>query len=152
MKKRQFMGKRETREFLEKVSEQFGEVNAEKVEFAHHEDNIIYILDDKVEFIEKDGKIIPFLGGSIVENLPTVTVDMGAIRFVCNGADIMAPGITDLDDFSENDIVVVRDNTHGKPLAVGAALKSSDEINSLRKGRVVSNLHYVGDPIWEDIS
>ncbi|MBD3205895.1 DUF1947 domain-containing protein [Candidatus Bathyarchaeota archaeon] len=152
MKKRQFMGKRETREFLEKVSEQYGEISAEKIEFAQHEDNIIYILDDNVEFIEKDGKIIPFLGGSIVDRLPSVTVDMGAIRFVCNGADIMAPGITDLDDFKESDIVVIRDNTHGKPLAIGEAIKSDDDISSLKKGRVVSNLHYVGDTIWEDIS
>jgi len=152
MKKRQFMGKREIREFLEKISENYGEIDADKVEFAEHEESIIYILDDKIELIKNEELIFPFLGGSIVELLPSVTVDMGAIRFVCNGADIMAPGITDLDDFCKDDVVAVRDKTHGKAIAVGVAHKSSEEIKSLKKGKVIGSLHYVGDDLWESLS
>jgi PUA domain protein len=146
------MGKREIQEFLEKISKKYGEIDADKVEFAEQEESIVYILDDKIELIKNEELIFPFLGGSIVERLPSVIVDMGAIRFVCNGADIMAPGITKLDYFSKEDVVVIRDNTHGKALAVGVALKFSEEINSLKKGKVITNLHYVGDELWESLS
>jgi predicted RNA-binding protein (TIGR00451 family) len=43
---------------------------------------------------------------------------------------------------------VVRDVTHGKALAIGRALKSTPEIEAARKGKVVENLHYVGDRLW----
>ncbi|NIN69992.1 MAG: RNA-binding protein, partial [Anaerolineae bacterium] len=91
----------------------------------------------------------PYLGGTHVDRLPRVVVDMGAIPYVCNGADVMAPGVTDMDSFMAGDLVVVRDVTHGKALAVGRALKSSSDIEAARKGKVLENLHYVGDRLWK---
>jgi PUA domain protein len=74
---------------------------------------------------------------------------MGAVPYVCNGADVMAPGIKDMDQFDAGDLVVVRDVAHGKALAVGKALKSSSDIEKNRKGRAIENLHYVGDSLWK---
>jgi predicted RNA-binding protein (TIGR00451 family) len=75
---------------------------------------------------------------------------MGAIPFVCKGADVMAPGITEIKTpFEEGALVVIRDVKHGKALALGKALRSSTSIMTEKKGKVIKNLHYVGDKIWE---
>ena len=79
----------------------------------------------------------------------TVTVDMGAIRFVSNGADIMSPGIVDASEGVEaGDIVLIIDETHAKPLAIGVSLISGKEMVENDSGKAVETKHYVGDDIW----
>lgn len=78
-----------------------------------------------------------------------VTVDMGAVPFVYNGADVMAPGIVDADPgIREGDLVWVRDETHGRPLAVGRALMDGPTMAREEKGKAVETLHHVGDDLW----
>ncbi len=99
---------------------------------------------------ESEGSLYPTLRCKCVDSLPAVIVDMGAIPFVCKGADVMAPGITEIKKpFEEAALVVIRDVKHGKALAIGKALKPSAEIMAEKKGKVIHNLHYVGDKIWE---
>ena len=74
---------------------------------------------------------------------------MPAVPFIAKGADVMRPGIKELDEFSKNSFVVIVDENNRKPLAVGLALFSSVEINSLEKGRTIRTIHFVGDPIWK---
>src|SRR5439155_20644951 len=51
-----------------------------------------------------------------------VTVDMGAVRFIYNGADVMAPGIMEADPtIRAGEIVWVRDEKNRRALAVGQA-------------------------------
>ncbi len=79
-----------------------------------------------------------------------VTVDMGAVPHVSNGADVMAPGIVDADpDIEEGHLVWVRDEKNMVPLAVGRALLSASEMVSADRGRAIHTLHHVGDWIWE---
>ena len=50
---------------------------------------------------------------------------MGAVKFMSSGADVMRPGITELDhEIKKDEIVVVVDQTHKKPLCVSKALFS----------------------------
>ncbi|MEM4268015.1 MAG: PUA domain-containing protein [Candidatus Woesearchaeota archaeon] len=79
--------------------------------------------------------------------LKKAVVDMGAVRFIANGADIMRPGIVETSKFAAGELVSVVDLIHQKPLSVSIALFSSDEIIGLTKGRVLQNIHYVGDRI-----
>ncbi|MCF2142370.1 MAG: RNA-binding protein [Candidatus Heimdallarchaeota archaeon] len=82
-------------------------------------------------------------------HLPTVTVDMGAVPYVTNGADIMAPGIVKVTPgLKQGEFVVIEDERHGKALAVGKLLVNSDEILTRKKGKVIKNIHYVNDEIW----
>ena len=75
---------------------------------------------------------------------------MGAIPYVCNGADVMSPGITGIDgDFNEGDLVIVKDEKHRKSLAVGVALVSSVDMMEMQKGKAVKSIHYVGDKLWK---
>ncbi len=80
--------------------------------------------------------------------LPQVVVDMGAVRFVTNGADIMRPGIVSCDEFPSGAVVAVVDERHKKPLALAQSLYSSSELLGLSSGKVLSSLYYVGDEQW----
>ena len=78
-----------------------------------------------------------------------VTVDAGAVEFVTNGADVMRPGITEVDEgVEEGDLVVVVEENHSKALAIGRALVDADEMLG-DEGKVVESLHHVGDELWE---
>lgn len=78
-----------------------------------------------------------------------VTVDMGAIPYVCNGADIMAPGIVAADPaIHPGDYVWIRDEKNSKPLAVCEALMSGAEMSAAEKGKAAKMLHHVGDDLW----
>jgi PUA domain protein len=109
------------------------------------------LVSDEITCVQiRDEFIIPFLGSAeTLVHFPSVKVDMGAIKFVCNGAKILRPGIVDFGNFKKGDIVTVQDQTHGKMLAVGIALEDSEVAKSMQKGYVVDNLHYVSDKVWE---
>ena len=80
---------------------------------------------------------------------PKIVIDMGAVPYVCKGADVMAPGVRAVKgEFKENDLLLVIDERHGKPLAIGVALFSSEEMKTVNHGKTVKNLHHVGDKLW----
>jgi len=81
-----------------------------------------------------------------------VQVDMGAVRFVTNGADVMAPGIVAADPtIRKGDFVWICDETHKKPLATGIALMSGEEMVQASKGKAVQMIHHIGDALWNSI-
>ncbi|HYY91692.1 MAG TPA: DUF1947 domain-containing protein [Candidatus Dormibacteraeota bacterium] len=113
---------------------------------------IIFVDGHPVVF-KRDGQFVPVLtNSSAVEKLPRVVVDMGAVPHVVGGADIMAPGIRKVEgSFPEKQLVVIVDERHGKSLAVGMSLFDSKALSATKKGKVIANLHYVGDLVWETI-
>jgi len=101
-----------------------------------------------IAFRMPDG-IFPTLFSVNKFQLKRATVDMGAVPHVVGGADVMAPGVVSAEEgIAPGDCVVVVDERHGKPLAIGTALVSSAAMKG-PKGKVVKNLHYVGDEIWK---
>ena len=77
-------------------------------------------------------------------------VDHGAIPFLMNGADCMGAGIQIADPgVKEGDLICIRDESHGKPLAMGGALVSGEEMVAMSKGKAVKTIHWVGDDLWE---
>ena len=100
--------------------------------------------------LETQRRNIPTLiSKDALKGIPMVTVDMGAIPFVIKGADIMRPGISDIDaGINKGDWVVIVDENHKKPLAIGEALMDSEDLKSSKSGKVIRNLHFVGDDIW----
>jgi PUA-domain protein len=88
----------------------------------------------------------------IISKLPKVVVDMGAVRHVCNGAGIMAPGIVQYEgEFKKGDLVSIVDIKFRKRLALGEAQYGMDVAKSVKQGVVVKNIHYVSDEIWNVI-
>ena len=85
----------------------------------------------------------------MLEKFPYVKVDMGAIKFVCKGANVMRPGITKFSDFDNGEIVCVIEESQNKFLAVGKAEMSSKEVEDSSNGEVIKNMHYISDDFWE---
>lgn len=105
----------------------------------------LYYQNNEIVLAEKEGVTFPTLKSRAV--LPQAVVDMGAVKFVTNGADVMAPGVKEKPEYSEEDLLHVVDEKNRKKLAVVQALTSSSEFPE--KGRAFKNLHWVGDKIWQ---
>jgi PUA domain protein len=114
--------------------------------------DVVYVEGKILAIVYEDGT--PFLTvRGLLRYAATkrfVTVDMGAVRFVANGADVMGPGIVDADaGIAEGDLVWIRDVKNKRPLAVGKALMSGECLAKREKGRSIASVHHVGDRIWQ---
>lgn len=113
--------------------------------------NVIFVNGDILALIY-DGTVFPTVRG-LLRYRPEgyfVTVDMGAVPYVTNGADIMGPGIVDADpSIREGDLVWIRDQKNLVPLAVGQSSVSGNVLREGGKGKVVKNIHNVGDKLWK---
>lgn len=113
---------------------------------------IIFETDEGLYLGRKKGTIyFPLLkDGVLLPKLPSATVDMGAVKFVINGANVMRPGIVSFEgDFKKGDLIVVREVGHQKSIAVGRSTEEKKALEEMKKGAAVESLHYVGDKLWE---
>jgi PUA domain protein len=147
------MSKKDTDRILKILEKSWEKVSIPKVKnvkiFEIEENKSILVIDSTVAVFTTDEFILPFLGKTeILDKFPSVTVDSGSIRFICNGAKILRPGIVDFDSFKKDEIVGVKDEKFKKYLAVGPAIEDSDRAQGMEKGQIINNLHYVGDKFW----
>lgn len=88
----------------------------------------------------------------VLRFLPKIVVNMGAVPHICNGADVMAPGVVRIEkEYKTDDYVVVVDERHNKPLAITIALTDSQTAQEMQHGKVAKNIHYVGDSLWNQL-
>ncbi len=111
----------------------------------------LYLINKKPLFFKLINVVIPtLLFDELLDSLPRIVVDMGAVPYVCKGAKVMVPGIVGIhDEFKKGSLVLIVDEKHKKSLAIGESMYSSNEINTMKKGVVVKNLHFVSDKIWK---
>lgn len=121
-----------------------------RVEHIQDEKYEILLVNGEPEFFFINNNPIPTLKLLLKKPvLKKVTVDMGAVKFMVKGADCMRPGITTMEDGIEKDeYIVIVDETHGKPLAVGQMIYSKKEIDEMDSGKVIKTIHFIGDDIW----
>lgn len=115
------------------------------------EEHSIILVDGKPLLFEIEGHLFPTVRGALEMGLQkrVVTVDKGAVRFVSNGADIMAPGIVAADpDIKEGDLVIIVEETHKKALAIGKALMGGQEMAEATSGKAIKSITHVGDKLW----
>ena len=154
--RRYFLKTKESKALLRKASEKLktdlellfkDKVNVEAFETESAE---IFLINAKPLLVKAEENIYPTLKfDEYFRTAPKVIVDMGAVPYVCNGANIMAPGIKRFEgQFAENDIVIIVDERHGKPIAIGEILYDADKAKNVSQGTVVKNLYYVGDKTW----
>lgn len=111
----------------------------------------LFLVGGEPLVVRVDGEYFVTVQGALAlePDRRLVTVDAGAVEFVTNGADVMRPGVVEADnDIVEGDLVVVVEENHGKPLAVGRALTDGDDMVG-EEGRVVDTAYHVGDDLWE---
>ena len=158
IKNRHRLKKREIRDIENEIQETFsGDFFDEKtsVEKGDVEGIRLVFVNTEPCFMIHENKIIFTLHGLSIykpkENF--VVVDMGAVKFVTNGADVMAPGIVDADkNINAGDQVWICDEKHHKPLAVGIAIINGEKMISEKKGKSVKIIHYVGDLLWNIVA
>ncbi|WP_084790357.1 RNA-binding protein [Methanosphaera sp. WGK6] len=154
IKKRNFLKNKKIKEIKKELGN-YGEIIPKKsqVELVKIEElPDILLIDGKPLLMQTDDKIIPTLKATLNLEITEkyAVVDMGAINFVIKGADIMSPGIVDADKtIVPGDTIIIIDETHKKPLAIGTSMITGQEMIENNKGKAIKNLHYVGDPIWE---
>jgi len=142
---------KEIRVLKEYIKEEF--LNNGKVERLEDSEGSFILINEEPILFLYDNNWVCTLKAIIkqinINNYKEVIVDKGAIRFVTGGADIMRPGIIKIDlAIKEKEIILIREETHNKPLAIGYSLCSGEEMQEMSSGKVIKNLHYVSDTIW----
>ena len=150
--KKRILSRKQLKRFKEEAGSLISD-NVKMVSSAELEDGtVIYLIERDIAFVVKDKIILPTLNNNMIEGFPSVIVDMGAIPYVCKGADVMSPGIVKIEgEFEKEELIIVRDVNHGKALSIGKTLVSSVNMENMPKGKAIKNLHYVGDTIWAAI-
>lgn len=150
--KSNLISKSETTTLLKTVSERWG-IELPKLKNV----KVHQILDDAqiitgtgIKILKVDDDYLPFLSEiETLEKFPTVTVDMGAVKFMCKGANLMRPGIKEFSEFEKDKLVCIVEESQHKFLAVGKSMVSSSELENMDKGEVIKNIHYISDKFWE---
>ena len=150
--KTNLISKSETNQLLKTVSKRW-KIDIPKIKnlkVYEIDEDIQLITGKEIKILKKGNEYLPFL--SEVETLkkfPFVQVDMGAVKFMCKGANVMRPGIKKFSDFSKDDIVCIVEESQNKFLAVGKAEADSSELENMKNGEILKNLHYISDKAWE---
>ena len=150
--KSNLISKSETSALLKTVSEKWGIEFPKMKNVKVHQilDDAQIITGDGLKILKVDEDYLPFLSEiKMLERFPTVTVDMGAVKFMCKGANLMRPGIKKFTEFEKDQIVCIVEESQHKFLAVGKSLVSSSELETMEKGEVINNMHYISDRFWE---
>jgi PUA-domain protein len=157
--RRYFLKARESKELLDRASRRlridFGQILKDKanVEVIQTESIELFLINGKPVLVQTEEDLYPTLTfKEFIDHAPRVTVDMGAVPYVCKGANIMAPGIRGFSgEFQKGDLVIVTDEKHGKPIALGETLYDIEQAKSIKQGAVIKNIHYVGDKTWNQL-
>ncbi len=151
------LSKKEKKKLLEEIGDkpwfQFkisDKVEEAKVIFENkRKEYVVYYVNDEARAVRLNGKVIPLLCGKPIEG-PGVVVDEGAVKFITNGADVMRPGIVDFrGEFKKGDIILVYTVKLPFPIAVGEALYDLKEMKEMERGKVVKNIHHLGDDLFK---
>ena len=150
--KSNLISKSETASVLKTISEKWG-IEFPKIKNlrVHQISNDAQIITgEKIKILKIDEEYIPFLSETeTLKKFPNVTVDMGAVKFMCKGANLMRPGIREFSNFEKNALVCIVEESQHKFLAVGKSVVSSIDLEEMEKGEVLKNLHYISDKFWE---
>jgi PUA domain protein len=150
--KSNLISKSETSALLKTVSERWG-IELPKIKNV----KVHQILDDAqiitgkgIKILKVGGDYLPFLSETeMLEKFPSVIVDMGAVKFMCKGANLMRPGIKEFTEFKKDKLVCIVEESQHKFLAIGKSVVSSSELDTMDKGEVIKNIHYISDKFWE---
>jgi len=152
LKNRHMLRRKEANQLIGLLTQEFGlRATPESIEGASSDQGEFYISDGEVFAMVIDGKPLITLKG-VLRYSPQrryVVVDEGAVPYLYNGADVMSPGIVDADpEIKKGEAVWVKEINHGRPLVVGTALISGQEMVESGKGKAIKTLHYLNDDIW----
>ncbi|MDD3263805.1 MAG: hypothetical protein PHT94_02825 [Candidatus Nanoarchaeia archaeon] len=143
MTKKNALSKKEIKEFS---------IFFEKYQYEVNKKDLIFKVKDEkgIEYLEQSGKIIFFIINNelipsfdIVENLnlKKIFIDKNAVKFIYSGADLMKPGIIEIEDgIKKDEIVLIALKEPFIPVEYGISNFDFEEMKSMDSGKVVRNL------------
>lgn len=151
---RKQLSKSEIKQINEDINKQYGLENFfdKKANLEYHSnEQRLLVLDGEAVFFYVGEFLVPTLKLIQKNNfMKKITVDMGAVKFVVSGADIMRPGVIAVDDsINKGDFIAIIDQKNQMPIAIGQTLFDCHEMRAKESGKVIKNLHYVGDILWK---
>ena len=153
---RHFLRDDRVRELRDEVNEKFGcEVigSDSDVEVAEtDEGHELFFIDKKPVLMDFEDEVFLTVVGALDTDIEKrkVVVDQGALPFLLNAADLMAPGVVEADvGIEPGDLFLVVEENHDKPIAVCKAIESGDYMLDKESGKVGENIHFVQDEIWD---
>jgi len=158
-KRRHFLSERESTQLLDEFSQKLG-LNIKqllgtktKIEVAETQTAKIFFVNNRPILAIFEGALLPtLLFEEVLRLLPKIVVNMGAVPHICNGADVMAPGVVRIEEqYKTDNYVIVVDERHNKPLALVIALTDSQTASKMQHGKIAKNIHYVGDNLWNQL-
>lgn len=150
--KSNLVSKTESHQIIREISEQWRMDLPRTRNLKIHDitDDAQLVTGQGFRALRLQGAYVPFLTETdILGRFPSVVVDMGAVRFMCNGANVMIPGITECTEFGRGELVCIVEESQRKFLAVGRSVMSSSEIGESDRGEAVENMHYISDRFWQ---
>jgi PUA-domain protein len=156
IKRRHFLREKDAiqllNDFSEKLSIDFRQLFGDKIQLEEADSQAakIYFINNKLLLAVFNNTLVPTLfSNEILDTFPKIVVNMGAVPHLCNGADLMAPGVVRIEkDYNKGNYVVVVDERHNKPLAITIALEDSQNARNMTHGKIARNIHYIGDTLW----
>ncbi len=154
LRRRTRLRRKEVDSWFRRLSDDFGmpmPTDETPVDQAEAGDLRLLLREDEAVALVFGDAIVPTVRGLLAfpAQKRFVTVDMGAVPFVYNGADVMAPGIVEADpEIHPGDFVWVRDEKNRRPLAVGRAIMDGPTMAREERGKALETLHHVGDDLW----
>ncbi len=102
--KSNLISKSETSAVLKTISEkwkmEFPKIKNLKVHKISSDSQII--VGNEIKILKINDEFVPFLSETqMLEKFPYVMVDMGAVKFMCKGANVMRPGIKKILNFKK---------------------------------------------------
>lgn len=119
---------------------------------------MIYYSNSEPIFFLLENELYPtvYTLWKYMDLLPTIATVPPVLEKICNGADLMAPGVVvnettvqEMKSFKNNDVCAIRISGNKSPIAVGVAIMSVDDLctDGIR-GKAVTIVHNYKDHLW----
>jgi PUA-domain protein len=157
IKTRQFLPKKASKSIHDELLGLYGDAinqfwgSNENVEEGKVEGGTsVLIIKKELMFFKNAGDPwIPFLDVARKMIMKKIVIDQPAVPYISGGADVMRPGIVEIDDtILKDDLIAIVDQKNHVPVAIGKAMYDAADMETLEKGKAVKNYHHAGDKLW----
>ncbi|MHA1684145.1 MAG: PUA domain-containing protein [Promethearchaeota archaeon] len=157
IKQRAFLNKKRIKSLVGELRARYGDaidsiMTKDVEEGKLNTGGVVLIINKNVSFFklnEKDEIWIPFRDVAQDLQIKKITIDQPAVPYIVDGADVMRPGIVDIEDgIAQGEIVSIIDEKNKITLAIGIAKLNTEDMKAATKGKIVKNIHHAGDKYW----
>jgi PUA domain protein len=144
-----YLSKKEIKQYSKEIMERTG-IHFEPERALELENALVLVDDGFMIYDKKNSAFYPFLADKISGQLPQLEVDSGASERIKQGANVMRPGIINIDSKLKNGWpALITGNKES--LAIAISMMDYAEAVSAQKGVVARNVHRQGDQIWNAV-